>query len=130
MPSISIRFTNEDFVEPLPSKGAHEATILNVRCRTSESGNPLIQVTFQLLDEEPPKDRVVDHFIVAGATPRAVAIGRQRLLSMCRACGVEPTENENLALDDLLGRALEVRLDHDTYLGSKRARVRGYRSLS
>ena len=44
--------------------------------------------------------------------------------------GVEPPEGEDFPLNDLVGRELELRIDHESYLGSKRARVRGYRSLS
>jgi hypothetical protein len=125
-----IRFDNRDFVDPLPDEGFHPAVVCDVRCRVSENHNPVVQVTYQLGDTPPDRDRLVDHFIVSGGNLRAIAVGRRRLLSLCRACGIEPQEGEELSLQALLGAALEVRVVHDTYQDSRRARVRAYRSAS
>ena len=125
----SVRFQNGDFIDPIPDEGFHEAIIHSVRCRTSENRNPLVQVTYQLPDVAPDRDRLVDHFIIAGNNVRAIAVGRRRLLALCRACGVEPKEGEDLSLQELLGARLEVRIGHDTYQGSARARVLAYRPL-
>jgi hypothetical protein len=126
----TIRFENRDFLDPLPEEGFHPAVVYAVRCRTSENHNPLVQVTYQLPEAPSDRDRLVDHFIVTGNNPRAVSVGRRRLLALCRACGLEPQEGENLSLQELVGARLQVRVVHDTYQGMRRARVRAYRSAS
>lgn len=131
LPSLpSIRFETRDFVDQLPEEGFHPAVVFAVRCRVSENDNPLVQVTYQLLDAPPDRDRLVDHFIITGANARAVSVGRRRLITLCRACGVEPQEGEDLSLQALVGAELEIRIAHDTYQGTPRARVRAYRSAS
>ena len=125
-----IRFENRDFVEPLPEEGFHPAVVYDVRCRISENHNPVVQVTYQLGDAPPDRDRLADHFIITGGNLRAIAVGRRRLLTLLRACGIEPQEGEELSLQALVGSPLEIRVVHDTYQGTQRARVRSYRSAS
>jgi hypothetical protein len=126
----SIRFETSDFVDPLPEEGFHPAIVYAVRCRVSENKNPVVQVTYQLPEAPLDRDRLVDHFIVAGGNARAIAVGRRRLLTLIRACGIDPKEGESLSLQGLVGSRLTIRIAHEDYQGSPRARVRAYRSQS
>jgi hypothetical protein len=112
---------------PLPEPGYHRATVHSVRLRSSASGNETIQVVFHLPEEEPECDRVCDYFVLEGASARAVAISRRRLLDLLRACGECPQEDQEIPLRDLEGRELEVRISHQSYEGVLRPRVTGYR---
>ena len=125
----SVRFQSGDFTDALPNEGFHEAIIHSVRCRTSENRNPLVQVTYHLPDASPDRDRLVDHFIVAGGNPRAIVVGRRRLLALLRCCGIEPPQGEDVSLQEIVGARLEVRIGHETYNGQVRARVLAYRPL-
>ena len=127
MSNFAIRFETSDFIEDLPEEGFHIAAVLYARPRTSERGNPTLQVVYQLDDVEPTCDRVTEFFVVAGANPQAVRIARRRLLAMCRACGLDLRESDTLDLTQLVGRPLQLRIGHETYEGKTRIRVLGYR---
>jgi hypothetical protein len=127
MSNFAIRFETSDFIEALPEEGLHTGAVHSARPRTSERGNPTLQVVYQLDDVEPTCDRVTEYFVVAGANPQAVRIARRRLLAMCGACGLVLHENDELDLARLVGRRLQLRIGHETYQGQIRIRVLGYR---
>jgi hypothetical protein len=129
MEQLPIRFQTSDFIEALPDQGYHPCVIHTARPRVSERGNPTVQVVYELDDADPSCDRVTEYFIVAGATPQALRIGRRRLLTLCRACGLDPKQGDELKLAELVGRELQIRIGHDTYEGQPRVRVLGYRPL-
>jgi hypothetical protein len=129
MEQLHIRFQTSDFTETLPEVGYHSGVIHSARPRVSERGNPTIQVVYELDDADPECDRVTEYFVVAGATPQALRIGRRRLLTLCRVCGLDPKEGDELKLADLVGRELQIRIGHDTYDGKPCVRVLGYRPL-
>ena len=129
MEQLHIRFQTSDFTEALPEQGYHSCVIHAARPRVSERGNSTILIVYELRDVDPACDRVIEYFVVAGATPQALRIGRRRLLTLCRACGLEPREGDELQLATLVGRELQIRLGHDTYDGKPRVRVLGYRPL-
>ena len=129
MEQLYIRFQNSDFVEALPEEGFHSCSIHAARPRTSERGNATIQLIYELHDVDPGCDRVIEYFVIAGATPQALRIGRRRLLTLCRACGLDPKDGDELRLADLVGRELQIRIGHETYDGKPRVRVLGYRPL-
>jgi hypothetical protein len=127
MSNFAIRFETGDFIEALPEEGLHTGAILSARPRLSERGNPTLQVVYQLDDVEPTCDRVAEYFVLAGASPQALRIARRRLLTLCRACGLDLHENDELDLARLVGSRLQIRIGHETYEGQTRIRVLGYR---
>ena len=129
MEQLHIRFHNSDFTETLPGEGYHTCLIHSARPRVSERGNSTLQVVYQLDDADAACDRITEYFVVAGASPQALRIGRRRLLALCRACGLDPREGDELELPSLVGRELQIRIGHDSYDGKPCARVLGYRSL-
>ena len=60
--------------------------------------------------------------------PAALAISRRRLVALCRACGLEPRSGDAIRPEDLLDAELEIRIGHERYSGTLRARVLGYRN--
>ena len=129
MSSFAIRFQVSDFTEALPKEGYHPCTIHSARPRTSERGNGTVQVVYHLTGVDPTCDRVTEYFVVTGASPEALRIGRRRLLALCQACGLDPREGNELDLANLVGCELQIRIGHDTYEGKPRVRVLGYRSM-
>lgn len=127
MSTFAIRFQLHDFTEALPDEGFHLGVVRSARPRTSQRGNATIQVVYQLRDVDPTCDRVTEWFVVAGASPQAVHVGRRRLLALCRACGIDPQEGDELDLADLVGREVQLRLGHETWQGRPRVRVLGHR---
>jgi hypothetical protein len=112
---------------PLPDEGFHEAAVCAVRVRKSEQGNETIQVVFHLRDGDPECDRVTDYFVIEGASPQALAISRRRFVALLRACGLEPERDEEIELSDLVGAKLDIRIGHELYQSTLRARVLSYR---
>jgi hypothetical protein len=125
----TIRFEAADFVDALPSEGYHESVVSSARFRTSAAGNRTLQVVYRLKDVTPGFDQVTEYFVIDGVEARARAIARRRLLGLCRSCGVEPQQDEPLALDRLVGARLRVRLGHESYEGGSRLRVLGHRPV-
>jgi hypothetical protein len=129
MPNPSLHFQPSDLDEVLPEEGFHEAVIDTARLRTSESGNPTVQVIYRLPQAPPGAQTVSEYFVVAGANPTALAISRRRLVALYRACGLEPRSGDEIQLADLVDTRLEIRVGHETYAGTRRPRVLGYRPL-
>jgi hypothetical protein len=129
MEQLHIRFHTADFTEVLPEQGFHACVIHSARPRVSERGNATLQIVYELDDADPACDRVTEYFVVAGASPQALRIGRRRLLALCRACGLDLHEGDELDLPSLVGRELQIRIGHDSYDGKPCVRVLGYRPL-
>lgn len=129
MNDFTIHFQSNDFIEALPEEGYHTCTIHSARPRTSQRGNGTIQLVYALDDVDPSCDRVSEYVVVGGASAQALRIARRRLLSLCRACGLDLREGDELNLSDLVGHELQIRIGHDTYEGKPRVRVLGYRPV-
>ena len=124
--SAAIRFRATDFADGLPAPGCYHCTITSARFRRSSQGNRMLQIVFTLEDVVTERDWVADYFVLEGASPRGVATARRRLLRLCRACGLEPQDGDEIGPDELLHARLEVKVDHDEYNGQRRLRVVAY----
>ena len=125
MPEPIVRFDRE--MEALiPDEGDYPAFVFSVREHTSERGNATIQVVYEVGDVDPAWDRVSEYFVVSCPNKRAVAISQRRLLSLCRACGLNPRPGDEVKLSQLVGRELELRLGHERFDDRQRLRVLGH----
>src|SRR5208337_1686795 len=123
MPDPIIRFRFADLTALSPDEGLYQAVVRSAHLRCSAAGNETIQVLYDLADVDPEWDRVSEYFVLSGPNPRAIAISRYRILSLCRACGREPEDGEELNLRSLAGLHLVLRVGHETYDGRTRLRV-------
>jgi hypothetical protein len=128
MTDLTIRFGIAELNDKLPAEGYHEAVVASARMRRSQNGNPMLQVTYDLPQASPGCDTVPEYFVLAGSTPRACTVSRRRLFALYHACGFHPRDGEVLRPADLVGSQLEIRLGHETYDGTLRLRVLGYRA--
>jgi len=128
MTDLTIRCSIADLSEELPAEGYHPALVASARLRTSQNGNPMLQVIYNLPQASPGCDTVPEYFVLWGCTPRACAVSRRRLFALYRACGFHPLDGEVLRPTDLVGSQLEIRLGHESYDGTLRLRVLGYRA--
>lgn len=129
MTDMTIRFNIAELNDELPAEGHHAAIVATARLRTSQNGNPMLQVTYNLPQASPGCDTVSEYFVLSGSTPRACIVSRRRLFALYRACGFQPHDGDVLRPADLVGSQLEIRLGHETYDGTLRLRVLGYRAL-
>jgi hypothetical protein len=123
------RFEPSDITDELPAAGYYEGTIRAARWRKSERGTRMIQVVYALSGVTPGYGCVAEYFVLEGASERGAAMARRRLVSVYRACGLEPQAGDAISLTSLAGRELLVRIEHDEYNGRPRLRVVGHREL-
>ena len=121
-------FDSSDLEDDLPEEGLHEALIHAARLRTSERGNLTVQVIYHLIESPAVAPGVVEYFVIEGASPTALAISRRRLVALYRACGLVPEPGEAIEPKDLVGAKLDIRIGHESYAGTRRPRVLGYRA--
>ena len=122
-------FEPSDITDELPAAGYYEGTIRGARWRRSERGTRMIQVVYALSGVTPACGCVAEYFVLEGASERGAAMARRRLVSVYRACGLEPQAGDAISLTPLVGRELLVRIEHDEYNGRPRLRVVGHREL-
>jgi hypothetical protein len=127
MPGPIVRFDHDSTEAVIPEGGDYAALVHSVKERISERGNATIHVVYELSGVDPAWEWVSEYFVIAGLNARAVAIGQRRLLLLCRACGVEPCEGDEVDLGQLVGRRLELRLGHELFEQRKRLRVLAHR---
>jgi hypothetical protein len=68
--------------------------------------------------------------VLEGPSPHAIAVCRRRLVELYRAAGRAPSAGDEIVPADLVGAHLEVRVEHDSYLGRPRLRVAAHRPPS
>jgi hypothetical protein len=124
--ATAARFDDADF-DVLPAPGFYKSMIVTARFRTSEQGNETLQVVHELEGLAPGRDRVAEYFVLAGGSPRGLALSRRRLLELYRACGLAPKSGDGIDPADLLDGRLEVRVEHDSWQGRPRLRVTSHR---
>lgn len=124
--SSAIRFRATDFADGLPAPGFYHCIITSARFRRSSQGNRMLQIVFTLEDVVTERDWVADYFVLEGASQRGVSTARRRLLRLCRACGLEPKDGDEIGPDELLDARLEVKVNHDEYNGQTRLRAVAY----
>jgi len=130
MPDPVVHFDHREIDDLIPDEGDYSAFVYSVRERTSERGNTTIQVVYDVLEVDPAWDRVSEYFVVSCPNRRAVAISQRRLLSLCRACGLNPQDGDQVNLAHLVGVKLGIRLGHEMFEQRKRLRVLGHHGRS
>jgi len=125
MPGPIVRF---DSIEAaIPDEGDYCAFVHSLEEYVSGRGNATIHAVYEVLDVDPAWDRVSEYFVLASPNPRAVAISQRRLLSLCRACRLDPAEGDEVDLGQLVGCRLALRLGHESFEQRKRLRVLAHR---
>ena len=122
-------FQFEDLFEELPPPGYYRSSIHSARFRRSANGNRMLQVVYSLDAVWPAHQLVTDYFVLEGASPSGVLLGRRRLVQLYRACGLEPKEGGEIVPAELVQARLEVRVEHEQWEGQPRLRVVAYRPL-
>ena len=122
-----IRFEAQDLRIDLPIPGWYPAQIQDARFCRSACGNRMLQVRFALADVDVSYQRLSEYFVIEGATPFGLVMTRRRLVDLYRATGLDPQPGDEIAARDLVGRALDVELGHDTWQGQPRLKVLRHR---
>jgi hypothetical protein len=121
------RFDSRDLEDELPLPGFYEAHVTAARYGESAGGNPMVQVTYVLEGAAAASPPLCEYFVVGGASPRAVAVCRRRLVDLYRSAGIEPTAGQEIVPSDLLGAELEIQLEQEWFRGRPRLKVAAHR---
>jgi len=88
----------------------------------------MIVVWLRLQGQHGAGREIADYFVTAGVSPNALAVARRRLLSLFRACGLDPSPDADTDLRQLDDRQVEVDVEVNT-AGGPQNRVLRYRKL-
>lgn len=123
-------FLFDDVSDELPPPGYYPSKITSAGFRRSANDNRMLQVVHCLDDVSPAHKLVCDYFVLEGASPNGIFMGRRRLLQLYRCCGLAPKEGDAIYPKDLLEARLQVRVEHDEWEGHPTLRIVGYRESS
>jgi hypothetical protein len=126
----SARFVITDLGDLAPAAGTYPGTISAARLAHSAGGNAMVAVTVTLAGARPGRDRVVDCFLLEGASPRGLQVARWRLVALYRACGLTPRDGEPIRPEALVGARVRVTLASEYRAGRVWARVAEYQSAT
>jgi hypothetical protein len=103
-----VRFTQEElFQGPIPN-GTYPAQIRSAHEAQSRGGHPMIVVWLKLDGQKGAGRNITDYFVTDGVSAHALAVARRRLLSLFRACGLDPAPDVEADLHQLEERRVEV----------------------
>lgn len=122
-------FVFEDVSDELPQPGYYQSRVTSAHFRKSTNGNRMLQVIHSLEGVSPAHQLVADYFVLEGASPNGIFMGRRRLVQLYRACGFDPKQGDEISPAELLEAQLQVRVEHDEWEGQPRLRIVGYRHL-
>lgn len=124
-----MKFSSDELRAPVPA-GTYVLRIVDVVQRESRNANPIVEVQFEVQDEDFGGQIIRDHFVTGGANSGAARVGRRRLLRLCQLSCLEPKPGEELELSLLIGHHVVAEVSEDTYRGMRVSRVRSYRAGS
>ena len=124
-------FQLQDLVDQPPEPGCYPGCIERARFRQSANHNRMLQVIFTLDGVQPPYQTVCDYFVLEGEQVSASGIffARRRLVELYRACGIFPTEGDEIIPAQLIHAHLQLRVAHEQWEGKLKLRVVGYRPM-
>ena len=99
-----------------PAEGKHKAKISKVEETTSQGGNDMFKVTFEVV-AGPSKDcRVVENYPL-------IDTALWKLKSLLQAIGMKADGRVQIDLDKMEGKVLEINVYYEDYNGQERAKV-------
>ena len=124
-------FQFEDFYDEPPEAGFYPSSIKSARFRKSANENRMLHVVHELEGVAAAYQRVADYFVLEGerVSPSAIFLARRRLVQLYRACRLFPKEGDEITPAQLLDARLQVRIEHEEWLGRLQLRVVAYRPL-
>lgn len=103
-------------------EGIHPAKIVEAEQGTSQAGDDMITVAYEVTAGPDKGGRVYDNFVL---TQKAL----WKLKVMLKAIGMKCDGRLVIDLDRLIGKACDIEVFHDEYNGQKRAKISDYYKL-
>lgn len=99
-----------------PAEGKHKAKISKVEETTSQGGNDMFKVTFEVVAGPSKGCRVVENYPL-------IDTALWKLKSLLQAIGMKADGRVQIDLDKMEGKVLEINVYYEDYNGQERAKV-------
>ena len=106
-----------------PAEGTHAAKVKKVEETTSQGGNDMFKVTFEVTSGPSKGCRVIENYPL-------IDTALWKLKSLLQAVGMKAEGRVQIDLDKLEGKALEIDVFYEEYNGQDRAKISETRKLS
>lgn len=115
---VKVDFTGVEAFQRV-SEGIHHAKISDIQEKTSQGGDSMLQVAFEVTAGEDKGNKVFDNLVL---TDKAL----WKFKSLLQIIGMKCDGKVAVDLDKLIGKALDINVTHEEYNGQIRARVSDY----
>ena len=99
-----------------PAEGSHKAKISKVEETTSQGGNEMFKVTFEVVSGPSKGCRVVENYPL-------IDTALWKLKSLLQAIGMKADGRVQIDLDKMEGKVLEIEVFYEEYQGQDRAKI-------
>lgn len=99
-----------------PAEGSHKARISKVEETTSQGGNDMFKVTFEVVAGPSKGCRVIENYPL-------IDTALWKLKSLLQAIGMKADGRVQIDLDKMEGKVLEINVYYEDYNGQDRAKV-------
>ena len=99
-----------------PAEGKHKAKISKVEETTSQGGNDMFKVTFEVVAGPSKGCRVIENYPL-------IDTALWKLKSLLQAIGMKADGRVQIDLDKMEGKVLEINVYYEDYNGQERAKV-------
>ena len=106
-----------------PAEGTHKVKIKKVEETTSQGGNEMFKVTFEVVSGPSKGCRVIENYPL-------IDTALWKLKSLLQAIGMKADGRVQIDLDKMEGRTLEIDVYYEEYNGQDRAKVSETRKAS
>ena len=104
------------------AEGNHIAKIVEVQENTTQAGDDMLTMVFEVIKGDSKGARVYDNFVL---TDKAL----WKLKQLLQALGIKCDGKIVLDLDKLIGRACDILVYHEEYNGKTKARIDEYTAI-
>lgn len=115
---VKVDFTGVEAFQRV-SEGIHHAKISDIQEKTSQGGDSMLQVAFEVTAGEDKGNKVFDNLVL---TDKAL----WKFKSLLQIIGMKCDGKVAVDLDKLIGKTLDINVTHEEYNGQIRARVSDY----
>lgn len=99
-----------------PAEGSHKAKVTKVEETTSQGGNEMFKVTFEVVSGPSKGCRVIENYPL-------IDTALWKLKSLLQAIGMKADGRVQIDLDKMEGKVLEIEVFYEEYQGQDRAKI-------
>lgn len=99
-----------------PAEGSHKAKVTKVEETTSQGGNEMFKVTFEVVSGPSKGCRVIENYPL-------IDTALWKLKSLLQAIGMKADGRVQIDLDRMEGKVLEIEVYYEEYNGQDRAKI-------